>query len=321
MNSLLFILGNMSISMAKNVKEERLRWVLPIVNKQIRLCDVVKICPYSERSLKRWKALYIKYGEAGLEPKSTQPHTQPNETPICIKEEVISLRKETGLCAMKLHWRLISEKNLDVPTSTISKIIKDAGLVRKYRKKKVKYKYMRAKRKPGELVEIDVKHVPGRILGKKYYQYTAIDTASRWRHLEIFDEETTTHSIAFLKIIRKIFPYEIKAIKTDNHATFTNYYVGTNKRSNMTVKRLHGLDQYCATHNIIHYLIDKGKPAQNGTVERSHREDEEKFYQKNIFKDFSDLKKKIRIWNTYYNNLEHCSLHGKTPNDMLKIVN
>lgn len=311
----------MSISMTKDVQEERLRWVLPIVSKQMKLCDVVKICPHSERSLKRWKQLYLLHGEDGLIPKSTRPYTQPKETPICIKEEVISLRKKTKLCAMKLHWRLQKDKGLFVPVSTIGKILKDERLVRTYRKKKVKYKYIRAERKPGELVEIDVKHVPGRVFGRKYYQYTAIDTASRWRHLEIFDEETTTHSICFLEIVRERFPYPIYAIKTDNHATFTNYYLGGNKRSDLTVKTMHGLDQYCASHNIVHYLIDKGKPAQNGTVERSHREDEEKFYQKNTFKNFDDLKRKIRIWNDYYNNLEHCGLHGKTPNDMLELVN
>ena len=39
--------------MSKNIKEERLRWILPIFRKEIRLCDVNKVCPYSERSLKR----------------------------------------------------------------------------------------------------------------------------------------------------------------------------------------------------------------------------------------------------------------------------
>jgi len=97
---------------------------------------------------------------------------------------------------MKLHWRLLKTKNLNVPVSTIGKILKQEGLVRKYRKKKIKYKYIKAKRKPGELVEIDVKHVPGRVLGRKYYQYKA----------------------------------------------FTNYYLGTNKRSDMTVKTIHVLD-------------------------------------------------------------------------------
>ena len=63
--------------MTKDVQEERLRWVLPIVSKQMKLCDVVKICPHSERSLKRWKQLYLLHGEDGLIPKSTRPYTQP----------------------------------------------------------------------------------------------------------------------------------------------------------------------------------------------------------------------------------------------------
>ena len=96
----------MCIAMSKDIKEERIRWIKPIIEKELKIVDIAKVCPYSERSIKRWLAVYRKYGEAGLEPKSTQPKTQPNETPIRIKEEVIALRKQTGLCAKKLHWRL-----------------------------------------------------------------------------------------------------------------------------------------------------------------------------------------------------------------------
>lgn len=302
--------------MANNIQEERLRWVLPISKKEMRLCDIAKVCPYSERSLKRWVAAYRRGGAEALVPLSTRPNTQPHETPIRIKEQIIACRLKTKLCAQKLHWRM-QKAGLVVPVSTIAKILKDEGLVRKYRKKKMKYKYLKVLRKPGDLVEIDVKHVPGTIAKRAYFQYTAIDCASRWRYLAIYDEEITHHSIAFLKEVLHLFPYRIRAIKTDNHSTFTNYYTGTNKRSDMTVKTLHGLDLFCRDHSIVHYLIDPGHPAQNGTVERSHREDEEKFYQRERFKNLSDLKKKIRRWNNYYNNLEHCGLNGKTPNEML----
>ena len=303
--------------MAKTIQEERLRWVLPIVRKKIRLVDAIKVCPHSERSLKRWCKAYRDGGVEFLVPKSTKPKTQPHETPIRIKEEVIALRKKKKLCAKKLHWRL-AKQGLIVPERTIGKILKDEGLVRKYRVKRVKYKYLRAERKSGELVEIDVKYVPGELENRQYYQYTAIDTATRWRYLKIYDDQSSYHSICFLKEVMKRFPHPIQAIKTDNHSTFTNYYTGTNKRSDQTVKTVHGLDQFCAKHQITHYLIDPGKPAQNGTVERSHREDEEKFYQQNRFGKVADLKKKIRIWNDYYNNLEHCGLNGKTPNEMLE---
>src|SRR3989344_3440250 len=153
----------MAICMAKTIKEERLRWVLPIANKEVRLTDAAKICPYGKRSMERWLSAF-----------------------------------------------------------------KKENLVRKYRVKKIKYKYIRAERKPGELIEIDVKYVPGPIAGCQYFQYTAIDTASRWRHMEIYDEQATCHSIQFLQKIMTLFPRRIMAIKTDNHSTFTNYYVGTN---------------------------------------------------------------------------------------------
>lgn len=304
--------------MPKTIKEERLRWILPILNKERSIKDIACVCPHSERSIKRWLKAYRDHGEHGLEPRSTRPKTQPNETPIRIKEEILNLRKKTGLCALKLHWKL-EKKGIEVHPRTVGKILKKEGVVRKYRTKKVKYTYIRAERIPGELVEIDVKYVPGPIQGVKYYQYTAIDTASRWRYLEIFDEYTTHHSKLFLKNVIEKFPYTIQSIKTDNHATFTNYYLGTNKRSDLTIRTLHSFDQFCKDKNIIHYLIDPGKPAQNGTVERSHREDEEKFYQRYSFSSIAQLKKKLRTWNEYYNNLEHCGLKGKTPNEMLKL--
>jgi transposase InsO family protein len=302
--------------MASTIQEERWRWLEPIITKEMKLVDMAKVCPHSDRSLKRWKQAYEMLGMDGLIPKSTAPKTSPNETSIRLKEAVIALRTETGLCALKLHWKL-AKQGACIHERTVGKIIKREGLVRKYRVKKVKYKYLRAERKPGELIEIDVKYVPGTVAGKRYYQYTAIDTATRWRYLRIFEEQTTFHSIEFLKDVVQRFSYPITGVKTDNGSIFTNYYLGTNKRSDQTVKTLHALDQFCGDNNIIHYLIDPGKPAQNGTVERSHREDQQKFYERNKFRSFDDLEKKIRVWNEYYNNLEHCGLDGKTPNEVL----
>ena len=307
----------MAICMAKTIKEERLRWVLPIVKKEVRLVDVEKVCPYGKRSLERWVTMYKKSGKDGLEPKSTARKTQNNETPIRIKEHIIELRIQTKKCALKLHWHMKKEGIL-VPARTIGEILKREKLVRKYRVKRIKYKYLKAALKPGELVEIDVKYVPGIVAGRQYFQYTAADKASRWRHLEIYDEQVNHHSILFLNEVIRRAPFQIAAIKTDNHSTFTNYYTGTNKRSDLLVKSLHTLDARCRELSIKHYLIDPGKPAQNGTVERSHREDQEKLYDQHSFISEEDLRYRVRLWNMYYNDLEHCGLSGKTPNEFLK---
>ena len=78
--------------------------------------------------------------KAGLIPKSTRPLSQPNETPIRIKERVIELRNETKLCAKKLSYKLVKE-NILINDRTIGKIIKTEGLVRKYRIRNVCLKH------------------------------------------------------------------------------------------------------------------------------------------------------------------------------------
>jgi transposase InsO family protein len=266
--------------------------------------------------LERWVAVYKRDSEAGLEPKSTEPKTQPKETPIRIKERIIEIRKQTRKCALKIHWQLQKE-GIEINERTVGKILKKEKLVRKYRVRKITYKYIKAIRKPGDLLEIDVKYVPGKIAGRRYFQYTAIDTASRWRYLAVYDEQSNYNSIRFLEKVMTLFPHKILAIKTDNGQIFTNRYIGVLKRSDMTVKTLHALDQFCTRNGIVHYLIDPGKPAQNGTVERSHREDQEKFYDVNKFENILVLRDKLEKWNTYYNNLEHCGLGGESPNEFL----
>jgi len=146
----------MCVDMSKTIKEERLRWILPIDRKEIRMVDAVKVCPYSQRSLERWLGEYRRYGQNGLEPKSTRPKTNPRETPIRVRERVIELRKKTRLCAQKLKWKLDKE-GIALHKNTIHKIIKAEGLTRRYRTRKLKYQYIKVPLSKGELAEIEIK--------------------------------------------------------------------------------------------------------------------------------------------------------------------
>lgn len=305
--------------MPNNTKEERFRWIKPILDKEITIKQMVKVCPFSERTLKYWLSGYRKYGLSGLTDKSKRPKSQFNETPIRIKERIIELRNETKLCAKKLNYKLEKE-GIDVSDRLIGKIIKQKGLVRKYRTRKLKYKYIKVPLSPGELVEIDIKYVPKKVKNKRYYQFTAIDCATRWRYLEIYDDMGNGNAIRFLNQVIEKATFKIRAIKTDNGSCFTNRYTGYLKSSDPINPRLHPLDLECQKLNIIHYLIDPGKPAQNGKVERSHRTDQEMFYDRRKFKTLVGLKRAIKQWNNNYNNLEHCALGGLTPNEALARV-
>src|SRR3989344_4516263 len=112
----------MAICMAQTIKEERLRWVLPIVRGEVKLTAAATVCPYGQRSLERWVAAYKRDGETGLEPQSTRPKTHPAETPIAVKEKVIALRKATKLCALKLKRRL-DKGGIHLHERTIGKIL------------------------------------------------------------------------------------------------------------------------------------------------------------------------------------------------------
>lgn len=292
--------------------------MLPIIEGRIKIADAARMCKYGKRSLERWVLNYRKYGEQGLEPKSTRPKTNPKETPIRIKERIIELRKYKKQCALKIMWDL-QDEGINIHYQTIQKIIKKEGLTKKYRTRKIHYNYVRIPLKRGELMEIDVKFVPDRIDSKRYYQYTAIDCASRWRYMQAYEAADNANAILFLKELISVAGFKILAVKTDNGACFTNRYTGYNKSTDPLNPRLHAFDLLCDELRIPHYLIDPGKPQQNSFVERSHRTDQEKFYDQVSFQSFEDLRYKLKLWNMDYNDTKHCGLNGKTPNEMLKL--
>jgi transposase InsO family protein len=306
----------MSKSMPKSISDERFRWIKPILDNEITIKKLAEISPFCVRTIKNWLRLYRKFGLDGLQPKSTRPKSHPNETPIHIKEKVLEFRQKSNKCALKLENDL-QLAGMNVKCRTIGKIIKNEGLTRRYRTRKLKCKYLKVPLQPGELVEIDIKYVPGEIEGKQYYQFTAIDCASRWRYLEIFDDMSSYSAVTFVKKLLRVTSFRIRAIKTDNGSCFTNRYTGYSKSTDPLNPKLHALDLFCQKKNIIHYLIDPGKPAQNGKVERSHRSDQETFYDNVKCATLEELRYKIKLWNMYYNDLQHCGLNLLSPNQAL----
>ena len=66
----------------------------------------------------------------------------------------------------------------------------------------------------------------------------------------------------FLNVCIEQFPFEIRAVQTDNGKEFLKYFDGLCKKLNLT-----------------HYFIDPHSPKQNTYVENSHGSDQREFYQ------------------------------------------
>lgn len=67
------------------------------------------------------------------------------------------------------------------------------------------------------------------------------------------------------------------------------------------------------------YETDSVKKGGEKKIERSRRTNQKMFYNRRKFKIVSELRQVIEQWNINYNNLEHCGLGGKTPNEILLI--
>ncbi len=67
--------------------------------------------------------------------------------------------------------------------------------------------------------------------------------------------------------------------------------------------------------------IKPRSPQLNGKVERSHRTDQEKFYQLLTYTDDVDLNQKHEAWEQFYNlNRPHAAHDGKTPYEVLRSI-
>ena len=170
---------------------------------------------------------------------------------------------------------------------------------------------------PGQRVQIDVKVVPRRCIADpqlKLYQYTAIDEYSRYRVLGAYEEQSTFSSADFLSKVVKHFARKgvaVECIQTDNGFEFTN-------RFSSSQGDLETLFEATARQlGIRHKLIRPYTPRHNGKVERSHREDQKRFYDTHRFYSLADFGGQLAAHQSRSNSRPMRPLHWAAPGDVL----
>jgi len=290
--------------------------------------ETAKLAGVHENTVYNWVSSWKKKGNPGLLNQSRAPKTHPNQYGEKIKQAIRSLRAE-GLTKEKRHigerviaHRLKERYGIIVSHSGIGKFLQGDGLISETGKRRLPKKERVKKcriHEPGELMQMDVKYAVKSFADHWFYQYDAIDYVSGIVLGEIYPLQSNYEAVTFLNRVVRRSPFAIAGVQTDNHSTFTNYYTGYKKSSDPSHPRIHAFDLNCGALGVTHYLIDPGKPAQNGKIERFHRTIEEEFYQNNIFKDLNALRKKFREYLRYYNNeREHSSFGYLTPLQKLK---
>lgn len=300
------------------IASERERWLKLHLEGNLSMVEVAKRSGFARSTLYLWKAAYEHDGLAGLHEKSRAHHSYPHTTPQERVDLIRTIRAEIPMPgAERIALRLLKRHGIVMQWRTVHKVLKREGLVRTRKRLRKNPKPIPRATFPGEVVQIDVAYAR-KYRGKWLYQFTAIDCASRWRFAWITREQSNRTAIIFLEKLIAAAPFGIRAIQTDNGSIFTNYYTGYRKSADPLAPRLHIFDRRCKEKGMVHFLIDPGKPAQNGKVERSHRTDREEFWNDVRFRTIPELKRKHEAHMLRYNTeREHLALAGKTPAEYL----
>ena len=272
--------------------------------------NTAKTCRYfgvSRSTFYRCQRRYKKFGEAGLKNEKPIPINPANKTPDEIEEKVLYLRKKYHLGPIRIVWYLARYHGIRISDASVYRILKRNGvsrLPRGTRMRKVHTKRYN-KQVPGHHIQMDVKFLTFK--GKRgekvrRFQYTAIDDATRVRALKVYEKHTQANAIDFVNHIIEKFPFRIREIRTDNGHEFQAKF-------HWHVEDL----------GIRHAYIRKGTPQLNGKVERSHRSDQQEFYQLLSYKGDVDLVAKLNEWENFYNfHRPHGAFAGKTPYEALR---
>lgn len=268
----------------------------------------------SKASLMRWNRRYDG-SKASLIDKSHRPlTTHPNahtETELKWIQDLHKRNPKISICEM--YGKLRSEKGYSRHPGSLYRIYCKLG----YSSHAPSTKKMRHDGKydtPTELGikwQLDVKYVPKVCyvgdMPDKFYQYTMIDEASRERFIYPYREQSSYSTIQFIMAAIKHFGYKPNIIQTDNGSEFTLI---------KDTKAKHPMDILCNSLDIEHKLIRPRTPWHNGKVERSHRNDQERFYNHLKFYSYDDLKLQMKRYLIRSNNIPMATLGWLSPLEM-----
>jgi len=291
--------------------------------------SIKKICSYyhvRRSSLFRWLSKYDG-GESSLKDRSHRPFSPcPFAISKAVEYKIRCLSdksRENGMSSIEIWMKLNSFDGMKASYSTVLRRLKklDGYVPYSTNPKRKHDKVYHTPSDVGEKWQIDVKFVPGECKspkmadGRRFYQYTILDEASRKRFLYFCEEHSMYETVNAMRGAIEFFGYSPKILQSDNGSEFSD-------RAFRKEKSRYGrdypnfLEPFLAEMGISHKFIKPRTPEHNGKVERSHRIDQEKFYRKLSFFSLQDLRNQGQRWNKRYNEMPKIVLRLKSPNQV-----
>lgn len=282
--------------------------------------DIEYVCRkyhISRTSLWRWNKKYDGKKES-LEDKSHRPHskhpTEHTEQEIKWIKDII--RRNPNITLNEIWYKLKINKGYARKAVSLYRVLRKLNYYNNPKIKGTSKKHNQEYHTPknaGEKWQIDAKYVPNECKtadlpeDKRYYQYTCIDEATRERYLFWYEDIGPAITVDFVKRCIAYFKYKPQEIQTDNGPEFSY--------NQAKIKKDHPMDTLLNELEIKHHKIRPRTPEHNGKVERSHRNDNERFYSYLKFYSFEDLKRQGAAYLKRSNNIPMAVLGYLTPKE------
>jgi len=280
----------------------------------------------AERTLFRWLARFRAEGQVGLVDRRPIPRRVPRRTP---RDRVLAICE---LRRLRLTAAEIAER-LAMPLSTVSAILKREGLGKRSRLEPPEPIRRYERKRPGELVHIDVKKLgrieggPGkRITGRPGSRrastrtdaagirrravgwecvHVAVDDFSRLAYVEVLADQRAATAIGFLERALEFFcahGMRVERVMTDNGSAY--------------VSDLHRLA--CQRLGIRHIRTRPYRPRTNGKAERFIQTLTRRWAYGRSYKSSAERTSALTSWLDHYNfKRPHGSLSHKPPGSRL----
>jgi len=299
--------------MTKGEQARLMAWRLRVLQQAAAERNVARICRrfgISRKSFYKWKRRHAEHGDAGLCDRPRTPQRSPRATAQEVVSKILYLRQNYHFGAGRIAAYLRRFHRVAIASSSVHRILARHDMPRLPANQKHQPHGKRWKRyekpQPGHRLQLDVKlleRIPG--TRRRLYQFTAIDDCTRIRVLKIYDTCNQRTAMRFIDEVLRRLPFRVQVVQTDNGAEFQSQF-----------------HWHLEERDIRHVYIRPRTPRLNGKVERSHRVDDQEFYQlldkDGVSDDIHLFNAKLREWEDYYNyHRPHGALAGQTPYERL----
>jgi transposase InsO family protein len=273
--------------------------------------DVAGALGVSVRTVYTWRRRYREEGLAGLQDRSSRPHTSPNKTPDDVEAQVIALRRER-----RIYDRIAEQTG--VSHSTVGRILERHGLNR-WRDLEPAEPVIRYEReRPGEIIHMDIKklgkfnRVGHRITGDRHGQsnargigwefvHVSIDDHSRLAFSQVLKSEKKECAMAFL--IATLAWYKRHGIKVERLMT-----------DNGSCYRSKAFNRLCKALGIRHIYTKPYTPKTNGKAERFIQSSLREWAYAQAYETSEQRKTELHYWLHHYNwHRPHAGIKRQTP--------